>query len=199
MLTVACVLRSGGIYTPDHVRILEAMVSRHLDGIERFVCLTDQPLNLPHVETIPLHHNWPGAWSRLELFRPIFREGDRILYFDLAVVISGSLSSMAQRSEHFLTRGPENFEVMLWTAGNLYDAYRNFARRPNQWTFAEVMQLYAPRPTLWHHVLPGQVAPNPDLTIARDVRVRAYPGIYKPWDQPTSEFVATHYTAEVNA
>lgn len=74
---VATVLRSGGEYKPEHVYRLQRMC-----GDEPFVCLSDTALRC---ETIPLRHNWPGWWAKLELFAP-WVEGD-LLYFDLDTTV----------------------------------------------------------------------------------------------------------------
>jgi hypothetical protein len=58
-LTLACVLRSGGDYTPEHVEALR----RALPGREIF-CFTDMDVSAP---TIPLAHDWRSWWAKLEL------------------------------------------------------------------------------------------------------------------------------------
>ena len=88
MLTVACVLKSGGTYTPEWVGRLRAGVKRHLPREHMFVCLSD--VDVPSMR-IPLEHDWPGWWSKMELFRL----PGPILYFDLDTAIVGSLSDIA--------------------------------------------------------------------------------------------------------
>jgi hypothetical protein len=84
MLTVACVLKSGGEYTQDHVRHLRDGVARHLALEHRFVCLTDTPMS--DVHSILLQHDWPGWWSKIELWRPGLFDGP-VIYLDLDTVI----------------------------------------------------------------------------------------------------------------
>jgi len=88
--TVACVLRSGGDFTPEYVHRLRAGVEQHLPNA-RFVCLSD----VPEVATHPLEHGWPGWWSKLELFRPGLLTG-ATLYLDLDTIITGDLTPLAQ-------------------------------------------------------------------------------------------------------
>jgi hypothetical protein len=96
-LTVACVLRSGGIYDATWVARLQRGVARHLGLPHRFVCLSD--VEVP-CERIPLVNRWPGWWSKLELFRPgIF--GGRVLYLDLDTVVVGSLDAIGAHPHHF--------------------------------------------------------------------------------------------------
>lgn len=91
MLTIACVLRSGGEYTPAHVADLRDMVARNLLLPHRFVCLSDVAVDC---ERIPLEHGWPGWWSKMELWRGCLFDGP-MLYFDLDTIIVGSLDEIA--------------------------------------------------------------------------------------------------------
>jgi hypothetical protein len=79
-LTVACVLRSGGAYLPCHVEGLRDQVSHWLPSA-RFVCLSDVPVKCERIE---LQTDWPGWWSKIELFRHL---RGRTLYLDLDSVI----------------------------------------------------------------------------------------------------------------
>jgi len=88
VLTVACVLKSGGIYDATWVERLRAGVARHLPLPHRFVCLSD--VDVP-CERIPLQHDWPGWWSKVELFK---LEGP-VLYFDLDTAIVGNIRGIA--------------------------------------------------------------------------------------------------------
>jgi hypothetical protein len=97
MLTVACVLWQGfrTQYTPQHVERLMIQVRGRLpENSYRFVCLSNVDVG-PVVERIPLEENWPGWWSKLELFRPGLFE-DRVLYLDLDVVICDDLTPIVE-------------------------------------------------------------------------------------------------------
>jgi len=87
MLTVACVLRSGGKFDSEYVRKLRDGVLRFANVPHRFVCLSD--VDVP-CERIPLEHNWPGWWSKIELFRPGVIKAP-MLYLDLDTIVIGSL------------------------------------------------------------------------------------------------------------
>ena len=87
-LTVACVLKSCGIYDATWVARLKAGVAKHLPIAHRFVCLSD--VDVP-CERIPLAHDWPGWWSKIELFK---LEGP-VLFFDLDTAIVGDLTHIA--------------------------------------------------------------------------------------------------------
>lgn len=96
-LTVACVLRSGGDYSSEYVERLRDGVARHLPLPHRFVCLSD--VDVP-CERIALVTDWPGWWSKLELFRPGLLSG-RVLYLDLDTVIQGDLLPLAAHPHRF--------------------------------------------------------------------------------------------------
>lgn len=92
MLTIACVLRSGGIFNPQWVQRLQRNVARHAPEHE-FVCLSDRSIN--GVKAITLAHNWPRWWPIIEVFRPGLFKG-RVIYFDLANMIVGDISPLAE-------------------------------------------------------------------------------------------------------
>lgn len=56
----------------------------------RIVCLTDCDIDHPGVEAVPLVHDWPGWWSKIELFRPGLLAGPT-LYLDIDTVVVGAL------------------------------------------------------------------------------------------------------------
>jgi hypothetical protein len=218
VLTVASVLRSGGIYNVKHVELLEAMVSRHLPAIGRFVCLSDLEIDIPNVDRMPLAHGWPGYYSKLELFRPIFPEGERILYFDLDTVITGSLSTIAARKEPFIALGdfyrrpPREPKirlasgVMMWTASELIDVYKAFARNPNVemkqagfWGDQAVIERYAPGPVFWQDIVPEHIVSfkcHCQQGLPDGARVVAYHGQPKPWSTDSPAWVEKYYTLE---
>lgn len=88
MITVACVLKSGGDFKPVDVERLRANVAQHILTEFKFVCLTD--IGYAEEETLPLLHNLPGWWSKMELFR---LQGP-VLYFDLDTVIVGNIDKL---------------------------------------------------------------------------------------------------------
>src|SRR5262245_61940013 len=87
MLTIACVLKSGGIYDATWVARLRDGVARHLPLTHRFVCLSD--VEVP-CERIPLEHDWPGWWAKVELFKL----KAPVLFFDLDTAIVGDLENI---------------------------------------------------------------------------------------------------------
>lgn len=93
MLTVVCVLKSGGCYTSEYVTRLQKSIQKHLTRHD-FICFSD--IEVP-CERIPLTENLPGWWSKLE----IFTLTGKCLYFDLDTVIKGDLSEIADYPHKF--------------------------------------------------------------------------------------------------
>lgn len=96
MINIICVLRSGGDYDGDYVFRLHHMIK---DNMRRkdfvFLCYTDlykserlTMLDELPVEKIPLVRNYPGWWSKVEIFRSV----GKCLYFDLDTVILKDIS-----------------------------------------------------------------------------------------------------------
>lgn len=96
MITVACVLKSGGDYTPEYVSRLHSAVRRHMTEVYHFVCITDMEVDC---DSIPLIDSpeLPFWWAKLELFtlKP------PVLYFDLDTVIVDSLKPFCELPNDF--------------------------------------------------------------------------------------------------
>lgn len=112
METVLTVFRSGatevdlgpntykGGYLPEYVQAMQRQVRKWAPKGTRFVCLSD--VQVPDVECIPLTTDWPGWWSKMEMFHPGIR-GD-FLYMDLDTVIVGPIGDFFRPSELVLLR-----------------------------------------------------------------------------------------------
>ena len=97
MLTVLSVLRSGGLYDAEWVERLQKAVRRHLSVPHEFACLSD--VDVP-CKRIPLVHDWPKWWAKVEIFRPGVVSGPT-LYLDLDTVIVGSIDKLASFEHDF--------------------------------------------------------------------------------------------------
>lgn len=134
MITVACVLRSGGDFTPMHVTALQRTVSKHLQVPHQFRVLTDYDIDGEHI--VRLITTWPKWWAKLELFRPGAFSGP-VLYFDLDTMLVGSIDMLAgYRGQlallsDFLKPGRLQSGVMAWTPGPMTEAiWRCFTVNP---------------------------------------------------------------------
>lgn len=91
MLTVSCVLKSGGAYDATWVAKLRRGVARHLSVPHRFLCFSDVPVAC---ERLPLLYGWAGWWSKLEVFDG--RVLGKHLYLDLDTIVTGAIDALAQ-------------------------------------------------------------------------------------------------------
>ena len=125
-MTVACVLRTGGEYTAEWVVKLFRQVQRHAPGHWRFAVLSDT-LTVGPWESHILAHNWPGWWSKMELFRPGLFDGP-VLYLDLDTLVLSSLAAMEEYTgplamlSDFYRPALAQSGVMLWNPGPVSNA-----------------------------------------------------------------------------
>lgn len=101
LIVAVCV---GNKYPPTYVYNLRRMVSRHLTLEHEFIVLTDRPeeFDLPpesieDVSDILLS----GWWMKMALFRTKWREGHRVVYFDLDTLIVGDLDPLVSLDVDF--------------------------------------------------------------------------------------------------
>lgn len=167
MLSVACVLKSGGIYDATWVVRLQAMVAKHLPIEHRFVCLSD--VHVP-CERIPLEHDWPGWWSKVELFKL----SGPVLFLDLDTAIVGDLSDIAVHAmcsrftmlRDFYAPGHFGSGVMAWGGEPPAGLYGSFtlnpeamirAKRARMGDQAFIEETYKGVIDGWQDILPGQI------------------------------------------
>lgn len=134
-LTVLCVLRSGGDYTPEYVRKLRDGVAKHLTIPHRFVCLSDVPVPCERIE---MQHDWPGWWSKIEMFRPGVITGPT-LYLDLDTIITGNLNQVASIPYDFAMLNIRAKDIKIGNSGAMWfrkpfpHVYERFAQKPRHW------------------------------------------------------------------
>jgi hypothetical protein len=135
VLSVYCVLRQGGGYDPSWVAKLKRGVEKHLPIPHRFVCLSDVPVPC---ERIALKHDWPGWWSKVELFR----EGvvdPPALFFDLDNVVIRDLTPLTDLPYDFamlrnFTDAQHASSCVMWFgAAAPAHVYEKFAADPQGW------------------------------------------------------------------
>lgn len=125
MLTIACVLRSGGDYSPDYVTNLYHGVSMNCSFPFRFVCLTDMK---PACETLPINPGLRGWWAKME----VFKLEPPVLYFDLDTVITGNLDSFYSLDS--------DFYMLHAFAGNKGASGVMFMNTDMSWLYDEFME-----------------------------------------------------------
>lgn len=146
-LVIACVLVRGHVnFTPEYVFKLRNMAKRCAPEHE-FVCLTDQPENLPGIECVAIStpRDMYAWWAKLELFNKSHAKlrDCRILYLDLDVLLVDQVDAILECSPSLMAIVPDgapnfmgkdglkvvkrfNSSVMCWRAGDydyLYDEW----------------------------------------------------------------------------
>ena len=219
MMTVLCVLRSGGGYNVSDVQKLHNMVSRHLD-FDMFVCLTDRPDDVRDVRGVMpmvLQHNWSGWWSKIECFRPLFKAAanQTILYIDLDTIIVGSIQQLVEVVPRWVVIGdfyrrPPNEPrirygsgLMLWNNSEQQKIYTEFVKDPERamrlagrWGDQDWIERISPWAAFWEDLLPGQVVSykvHCKSGLPKDARVVCFHGVPKPNDCVQLPWVQEHY------
>lgn len=198
-LTVACVLRSGGVYTPEWVSKLRNGVAANLSAPHRFVALSDVPVDC---ERIQLAHGWPRWWPKIELFRL----PGPVLFFDLDTLITGPLDDIAAvvaahdmialRNFYRLERIGGGMLAWRGDVGRLYDT---FAADPERWMREcanggdqAFLDKAAGNLAFWQDIVPGQVvsykAQKCAAALPRNARVMCLHGLPKFRDMPADSW-----------
>ncbi len=210
MLTVACVLKHGGTYLPEHVAALQMQVRRHLTIKHRFVCLSD--LDVP-CERIPLVNNWRGWWSKMNLF-DINQLAPPWLYIDLDTIIVRNIDDLARHPHTFTVLsnfwGPGRFGSGLMACGiPLTPLYEAFKADPDshmqkymtteKWGDQGFIQFNTPvEPDRWQQLFPGRIVSYKAHCRQGDMRgngvgqaripdganIVCYHGPPRPWETP---------------
>lgn len=121
------------VFTPDTVYALREMVRRHYPHPHRFVCVTDEPKEIPGIDAIPMwefgaaipspfgRHN-PSCYRRLRVFAPEAGQlfGERLVSIDLDTVIVGDLTPLFDRPDDFVIWGESDFPRTTWYNGSLW-------------------------------------------------------------------------------
>lgn len=94
-MIIAHVLKSGGVYAPEHVVSLRTQIRWFMPDVP-IVCLSDIDFQIEDVRRVPLTHGWPGWWSKLELFRPGVFGKQRVVYLDLDTWVRRDLAPLAE-------------------------------------------------------------------------------------------------------
>lgn len=132
-------------FSPDTVYALRDMLRRHYARAHRFVCVTDRPEQLPHVETMrlwpdlqdmpsPLGHSYPSCYRRLKVFAPDAGQlfGPRLVSIDLDTVIVGDVTPLFDRAEDVVLWGESDFVGRQHYCGSLW--MLKTGTRPRVWT-----------------------------------------------------------------
>lgn len=192
-MRILCVLRSGGEYGPEHVKRLQAQLAAQ--GEADFACLSD--VQIEGLETIPLLHDWPGWWAKMELFRPDLA-GD-FLYLDLDMSIVGPLDHFREINVLSIMRDvyrpgglqsalmflPECLRGEAWEAWSRYPkAWMQRYRRGGDQAFLE--RIWLRRAIRMQDLVPGEIvsykADVDGKGLPKSARVICFHGKPRPWE-----------------
>jgi hypothetical protein len=199
-MKILTVLRSGGDFKPEHVARLRKQCLRSVPLVD-FYTLTDLPEAGIH-NPIRLKHNWPGWWSKME----IFRIPGPVLYIDLDTTIRGSIRELINvaREEHFValkdfmpgTTGRQMGSGLMAWSGDLRPIYEEFAldpeghmarcNTPRHWGDQGFIEPLTPGRKYWQELLPGRVVSYKlhctGGRIPAEARVICHHGKPRPWE-----------------
>jgi uncharacterized Rossmann fold enzyme len=124
----------GQRYPMAYVEILRDMVLRNCSTLDRHVawfCITDRPKELPQgVYPIAADPTLPGYWQKVRLFAPDmpWEIGQRVVYFDLDVAITGRIEDLVERKGIIQDwHWPMfNSSVMVWDHGEHREVWLDF-------------------------------------------------------------------------
>lgn len=192
------VLKSGGAYTEKHFNWLWEQVARVRSRPGMFLQVLSD-ISLLYADAIPLEHNLPGWWSKMELFKPDIR-GD-ILYFDLDTLITGQLDDLLDIGELAVLRDfyrPNHIQssVMYLPESERNEVWREFIKNPKHamqscglggdQRFLE--RFWSKRAKRIQDLVPGQVVSYKvhcrDKGVSPEARVICAHGKPKTWDVP---------------
>lgn len=156
-------------FQPVHVQALAKQLEKWAP-FSTFECLTD--VDVPGVKCIPLVHDWPGWWAKMEVFAP--RMTGDFLFMDLDTIITGSLEDIEQTSKLTMLRdfyrdGKKLKEglgggLMYLTEESRAEPWNYFSKHPTSYmqTYRRGEQhlletYYLRTADRWQDVLPGQV------------------------------------------
>lgn len=192
-MRIVTVCRSGGDYRWEHVETLRQQCAKHAKGIE-FVCLSD-------IGGTPLQHDWPGWFSKIEMFR----QTGPCLYLDLDTVVLDSLAPLLHiaRTRPFTVLRDFNHpnagrevqsSIMAWSGdmGRLYTRFRchpEYHMEQNNsrefWGDQGFIERHADGWEYWQDLLPGALVSYKLQCrdgVPKGARVLVFHGRPRPWD-----------------
>jgi hypothetical protein len=132
MLTVACVLKSGGDYDWSYVAKLRRGLELHLTIPYTFICYTDVPREKTdqkftrtdidfHIRK--LESLLKGCWAKLEVFRSV----GEVFYLDLDTVIVKNINNIIQYNRNLSGLDGQSLAMLsafkkdeMWASGLMY-------------------------------------------------------------------------------
>ena len=192
-------------FKPAHVTALQKQVAQWAPWAT-FECLSD--VEIPGVECRKFTRNWPGWWSKLNLFSPDLK-GD-LLFLDLDTIILGPLDDIAKIDKLTVLRDffrdgkkfkeglgggvmflPEKDRAQIWDEFTVNPALSmKLHPRGDQFFFEQFWMHKAAR---WQDLVPGQINSwkvHCANGVPPDTRILAFHGLPRPWS--VSQFASLY-------
>lgn len=221
MKTVITVLKSGGAFEPQHVKDLHRALTIHCDEPIRMLCLTDLTQSMRWSKSqrfiqMPLHHNLPGRWSKLEIFRPIIRlRFYPATYIDLDTAIVGPMKDVLSpkaielimlRDFHHPEKPASGMMYLPREDGRILGLWKMFINNAEEIMQADPKQddgryiaEHCPPGLLYQEIMPGRILtykPTRKTRLDRvppEASVVCFHGEPRPWDIKTAHPWLTEY------
>lgn len=191
-VAVACVLKSGGEYRPEHVHALRKQFAQYAPYTP-FFCLSDIDFDDDY---IPLEYDLKGWWSKLEVCRPDIC-GEAVLLVDLDTVVIGDIAEILSVRQFTMLR--DFYRPYLAQSGimcltntvraNIWDHFSTHRKNimANFRGDGEYLNtFYGAAASRWQDLLPGQIvsykAHVRGKSIPADARIVCFHGRPRPWD-----------------
>ena len=192
MVTILTVLKSGGEYKPEHV---VRLANQFREQGFTITCLSD--IDVP-VKRIPLQHNWPGWWSKMEIFRPDI-QGD-VFYIDLdSTVVRDPAELFTVKNPTMLAQDYHTEKVgsgvMFWPDGSREQIWNAWMRGP--FFHKNGDQEFIGRTGIeidrWQDIMPGSLVSykcvvKPAGKVPESAKIVYFHGKPRPWEADVAPF-----------
>jgi hypothetical protein len=160
MLNVVLVWKTGDSFDERYLTDMCARVDRYLTIPHRVICFTDSESHFANVEYRPFEKDYPGWWSKLEIFKPSNLFDGPVLYVDIDTVIVGNIDPLAEavrvlKSDELIVlqdfnTGAISSALMGWKSGaeSIYRRFVEYNRKKlDYWTDRSGVHLVMPERT----------------------------------------------------
>ena len=198
-MKIVTVLKSGGIYKPEHVKTLHQQCLKYGFGSE-FICISDDP-TVPGY--YPMKHDWPTWWGKME----IFLIPGPVLYLDLDTIVIKDLTSLFKEIKNHKFICLRDFYkdakmersvgsgVMAWN-GDMSFIYKEFLKDPEKnmaecttprwWGDQGFIEKCVSGQVYWQDIAPRKIVSwkvHCKHEIPGDAHIIAFHGKPKPWEE----------------
>jgi hypothetical protein len=202
-MKIVTVFRPGGDYSIKHVRWIHKQLPKHVEAL----CFSD--IAIPGVETIPFKYDWPGWWSKIEIFNPNAID-DAVFYLDLDTVIVGDITDILRNkhtalcADFYYPEKTKNSSIMYIPQEMKSRVWDTFLRFPDMFMKAHAnggdqtfITALLPEANTWQQLFPGQVVSYKKHVVKKhrklehatgngnlpqNARIVCFHGKPRPWD-----------------